>query len=169
MSARFWLFSLASAGAALTSGLALGLYATTPPRVAFTDFEPSYSTSSDPIVAADGADLAGPEEIDCKGCGPTLAQRQMTAMMGSWSGYDDPVVQRYEAQDVQSGTGWEPLEDAPPSPVHRLPANIDRFANGEDAEPQSQSQLQPQPQPTQLAQGSQVAFDQAPTATVTSY
>ena len=159
MSARFWLFSLASAGAALTSGLALGLYATTPPRVAFTDFEPSYSTSSDPIVAADGADLAGPEEIDCKGCGPTLAQRQMTAMMGSWTGYDDPAVQRYEAQDVQADADWQPQDDAPPSPVHRLPANIERFANGDDA----------QAQPTQLAQSSQSTYDQQPAATVTSY
>ncbi|HWV11980.1 MAG TPA: hypothetical protein VN110_01670 [Sphingobium sp.] len=159
MSARFWLFSLASAGAALTSGLALGLYATTPPRVTFADFEPSYSTSSEPIVAADGTDLAGPEEIDCKGCGPTLAQRQMTAMMGSWSGYDDPAVQRYEAQHVQTDTDWQPQDDAPPSPVHRLPANIERFADGDDAPPQ----------PTQLAQSSQSTYDQQPVATVTSY
>ena len=159
MSARFWLFSLASAGAALTSGLALGLYATTPPRVAFTDIESSYSASPDPVIATDGGDLAGPEEIDCKGCGPTLAQRQMTAMMGSWSGYDDPAVQRYEAQDVQTDTDWQPLADAPPSPVHRLPANIERFANGDDAPPH----------PAQLAQGSQPAFDRTPAATVTSY
>ncbi len=159
MSARFWLFSLASAGAALTSGLALGLYATTPPRVAFTDVEPSYSVSSDPVVTTDGPDLAGPVEIDCKGCGPTLAQRQMTAMMGSWSGYDDPVVQRYEAQDVDAQRDWQPQDDAPPSPVHRLSANVERFASGEGA----------QPQPTQLAQGSQPTFDQAPAATMTSY
>ena len=160
MSPRFWLFSLASTGAALVSGLGLGLYATTPPRMSFTDVESSsYSASRFAVAEPEsGADLTGPEEISCKGCGPTLAERQMASMTAGWSGYDDPVVQRYEAQDQQA-EDWQPLEDAPPSPMRKLPANIERFANGDEA----------QPQPTQLAQGNGARSDQTPAAPAVSY
>ncbi|WP_449470761.1 hypothetical protein [Sphingobium chungangianum] len=160
MSPRFWLFSLASAGAALVSGLGLGLYATTPPRLSFTDVQSSsYPASPISVTQSESStDLAGPQEINCKGCGPTLADRQMASMTAGWSGYDDPVVQHYEAQDQQADD-WQPLEDAPPSPMHRLPANIDRFANGDDA----------QPQPTQLAQGNGAKFDSAPAVSPVPY
>lgn len=159
MSARFWLFSLASAGAALISGLGLGLYATTPPRTAFTDVEtPSYSASPVTEAPSDVTNFTGPEEITCKGCGPTLADRQMTAMMGSWSGYDDPVVQRYEAQEPHEDADWQPLDDLQPSPSHQLPANIERFAEGDDA-----------PQPMQLAQAHAAQPEQKPAAAATSY
>ena len=132
----------------------------TMPGRSFTDAQSSsYSASPISIAQSEGSpDLTGPDEINCKGCGPTLADRQMASMTAGWSGYDDLVVQHYEAQDEQADN-WQPLEDGPPSPMHRLPANIDRFANGDDA----------QPQPTQLAQGNGAKFDSAPAVSPGSY
>lgn len=134
MSPRFWLFSMASAGAALAGGLGLGLYATTPPRVAFTDAATSYSDYQENVVEEpEPAALNGPVEITCKGCGPTLADRQMAAMTGGgWSGYDDPVVRDYMAQDYEtSEVAPVVAEEARPMPVRQLPPNIERFAAGE--------------------------------------
>lgn len=142
MSARFWLFSMASAGAALTAGLGLGFYATTPPRVAFTDYaETAPAGGSD--AAPDLTSLNGPADVRCTGCGPTLADRQMAAMMGGWDGYSDPVVQDYGARDEAPENLLPAPSDPPPSPAHQLPANIDQFAAGEVAAPQ----------PVQWAQG----------------
>ncbi|HEX7743395.1 MAG TPA: hypothetical protein VF442_13355 [Sphingobium sp.] len=152
MSARFWLFSMASAGAAMAAGLGLGLYATMPPRGAFTDYAETGSTGN-LDTAPDVPDLNGPAEVRCTGCGPTLADRQMAGTMGGWDGYNDPVVRDYQAR---SNDAPEDLlteaADAPPSPVHQLPANIDRFAAG-DA---------PTPQTVQLAQGGASPTDVAP-------
>lgn len=147
MSARFWLFSLASAGAALMSGLGLGLYATTSPRVALQDAPMSLSTTQDNWTDPYPADLNGPAEVRCSGCGPTLAQRQMAAMTGGWNGYDDPVVRDYQAQTKDDPEDLMPAgqDGPPPPPVRRLPANIERFAAGE---------MEPSPQPVQYAQGS---------------
>ncbi|HKY83161.1 MAG TPA: hypothetical protein VJM09_17020 [Sphingobium sp.] len=130
MSARFWLFSLTSAGAALAGGLGLGLYATTPPRIAFAYEEPAPTLHSEE-AAPDGSGLNGPVEIRCKGCGPTLAQRQMASMMGSWDGYDDPIVRDYQAPDP--GMPEELLTQPEPTTAaaHQLPATIERFAAGE--------------------------------------
>lgn len=145
MSARFWLFSLASAGVALTGGLGLGLYATTSPRVAMADAEMPLSAIEDSSAPAGSADLAGPMEISCKGCGPTLAQRQMASMMGGWSGYEDPVVRDYMAQAEDSPEDLLPENHpVPPPPARQLPASIERFAVGETAPAE----------PVQLAQGS---------------
>ena len=145
MSPRFWLFSMASAGAALAGGLGLGLYATTPPRVALSYDAPLLSAEPSDAATPDPAELRGPTEIHCIGCGPTLAQRQMAAMMtGGWDGYDDPVVRDYEAQDHAPPDDPLPYgTDALPSPIHQLPANIDRFATGGNT-------LDP---PVQLVQG----------------
>ncbi len=131
MSPRFWLFSLASAGAALAGGLGLGMYATTSPRVAFTDAATPYSDYQESVVQPEPAALNGPAEITCKGCGPTLADRQMAMMGGGWSGYDDPVVRDYMAQDHEISEVTPVPEEALPVPVSQLPANIERFAAGE--------------------------------------
>ncbi|EQB01303.1 hypothetical protein L286_16055 [Sphingobium sp. HDIP04] len=127
MSARFWLFSCACAGAALTGGFGLGLYATTPPRLGTETVLPQ-------AVSPDGADydmmsanLAGPAVIRCDGCGPTLADRQMAADMAGWDGMNDPVVRDYAAQDDE----MTPDHAEPPPPVRMLPASIERFADGE--------------------------------------
>lgn len=161
MSARFWLFSMTSAGAALVSGLGLGFYATTPPRMAFGELEATRPIAQGTDAAPSLADLNGPVEIRCTGCGPTLAQRQMAMMMGGWDGYSDPVVQDYAAQDY--GAPDEPMlpeADAQPSPIHQLPANVDRFAAGEPATPE----------PVQLAQGRPGATaDYLPAAATSPY
>ena len=138
MSARFWLFSLASAGAALASGLGLGLYATTPPRVAMPAVETPLSATQDSGTRAYPTDLNGPTEITCKGCGPTLAQRQMVSMMGGWSGYDDRLTRDYMAQDKDRPEDLlREDQDAPPAPhAPRLPANVERFAAGEVTAPE---------------------------------
>lgn len=151
MSARFCLFSLASAGAALAGGLGLGLYATTPQRIAMTDVEMPYSATQADGGSAYPADLGGPAEISCKGCGPTLAQRQMASMMGGWNGYDDPVVKDYVARGEDSPEDLLPEDYAAPAPPARhLPAHVERFAAGETATTE----------PVQLAQGSRgVAAD----------
>ena len=136
MSARFWWFSLTSAGAALASGLGLGLYATTPPRLALSSYEspePGMKIEENPV---DLAGLNGPAEIDCTGCGPTLPQRQMAAMTGGWDGYDDPMVRDYAAQDHAAPEDLLAQADPPPQPV-QLPANIERFAAGESGSAQT--------------------------------
>lgn len=133
MSARFWLFSMVSAGAALAGGLGLGFYAVTPPRTALEAYDQSDLTVAQVEEAALNPTLmSGPEEVRCTGCGPTLAQRQMAADFASWDGYGDPIVEDYEAgqpdppEDLLSS-----VEDAPP----RLPAQVERFASGEDVAP----------------------------------
>ncbi|MFC4592899.1 hypothetical protein [Sphingobium tyrosinilyticum] len=157
MSARFWLFSMASAGAALAGGLALGLYATTPPRIAFTDAEIPYSAQQESASQPDVTGLSGPTDIKCQGCGPTLADRQMAVMMGGgWSGYDDPAVRDYMAQEYSADDDAPlPQDYEQPTPV-RLPANIERFAAGESDGSQ----------PVQIAQGSVAT---ASPVTATSY
>ncbi|HEX7877375.1 MAG TPA: hypothetical protein VF489_12410 [Sphingobium sp.] len=132
MSARFWLLSMSSAGAALATGLGLGLYATTPPRVALTDHAETRPTGTSD-AAPDLTSLNGPAEIRCTGCGPTLADRQMAATMGDWAGYDDPMVQDGVRDDEAPEDLLPAPTDPPPSPAHRLPANIDRFAAGDVA------------------------------------
>ncbi|WP_340265692.1 hypothetical protein [Sphingobium mellinum] len=137
MSARFWLFSLASAGAALVSGLGLGLYATTPPRDATPDAEISFPATRDSGAPGYSADLNGPTEVSCNGCGPTLAQRQMASMMGGWDGHDDPVVKEYMAQGKNSPEDLLPDDYATPVPPPRhLSPNVERFAAGDAAAPE---------------------------------
>lgn len=137
MSARFWLFSMASAGAALAGGLGLGFYAVTPPRAAVAAYDDGMAFSEEAQgMPLDSTGLNGPVEVRCTGCGPTLAQRQMQASYGSWSGYDDPVVQDYEARGSDEPEDlMAQVDDMPPSPVHQLPDRIERFAKGENAAP----------------------------------
>lgn len=149
MSPRFWLFSLASAGAALTSGLGLGLYATTSPRTAVVDYqEPASATQREEDPSLWAASDDGPTEVKCTGCGPTLAQRQMASLMGSWDGYDDPAVRDYERQDIQPPEDLlADVPDAPPSPpMHQLPDNVERFAAGDTAAPQPARLVQVDPE-----------------------
>jgi hypothetical protein len=93
MSARFWLFSCACAATALTGGYGLGLYATTSPRAALETPLPQAAMPED--SPSDPAGLTGPAVVDCKGCGPTLADRQMAADLANWNGSNDPAV-RYD-------------------------------------------------------------------------
>ncbi|WP_176592149.1 hypothetical protein [Sphingobium sp. EM0848] len=78
MSARFWLFSSACAGAALIGGYGLGLYATALPRPAMETALPDAPARGD-SAAYDPVALNGPAIVTCKGCGPALADRQMAA------------------------------------------------------------------------------------------
>lgn len=125
MSARFWLFSCACAGAALTGGYGLGLYATTSPKAALETPLPDAAVPED--TAYDPAELTGPAIIRCKGCGPTLADRQMAADMAGWDGMSDPMVRDYAAQDDPAQVGYA----EPPPPARTLPASVERFADGE--------------------------------------
>ncbi|WP_242125738.1 hypothetical protein [Sphingobium sp. Sx8-8] len=130
MSARFWLFSSLCGGAALTGGLGLGIYATTQPRVAWTET----SLPETPVEqrAFVHADLNGPSVIDCKGCGPTLADRQMMADRAAWDGSDDAFVRDYAAQDDQVPEDYVdplPYQGAVGQP-RTLPATVERFAAG---------------------------------------
>ena len=93
MSARFWLFSCACAATALTGGYGLGLYATTSPRAVLETPLPQAAMPED--SPSDPAGLTGPAVVDCKGCGPTLADRQMAADLANWNGSNDPAV-RYD-------------------------------------------------------------------------
>ncbi|MEV5033985.1 hypothetical protein [Sphingobium sp. LMC3-1-1.1] len=96
MSARFWLFSCACAATALTGGYGLGLYATTSPRAALETPLPQAAMPQDSL--SDPAGLTGPAVVDCKGCGPTLADRQMAADLANWNGSNDPDVRHDEAR-----------------------------------------------------------------------
>lgn len=134
MSTRFWMGSGALIGGSAMLGLAMGAFVTSqPPRNL-----PGYASNiSDDI--GDSSALAstepdgGPGEIICKGCGPTLAERRMTADNPGWDadgmigGTKDPVVADYMAQEDKA-----PPVELPRSDVHRLPVNIQRFADGEE-------------------------------------
>jgi len=156
MSARFWLFSLACAGASLTGGYGLGLYATTSPKAATETPLPQGALPED--TAYDPAKLTGPAIIDCKGCGPTLADRQMASDMAGWDGMNDPVVRDYAAQDAVS----EVDDVGPPPPARTLPASIERFAAGE-----SEGSMQP----VKIAQApnSRTPAEEAPADAAFSY
>lgn len=131
MSARFWLFSLACTGTALTGGYGLGIYATTPPRAGVeTPLPQMAAPQSAPYdMTGDMAGLTGPAIIQCKGCGPTLADRQMAADRAGWDGMQDPVVRDYAAQEESGQSGYAapvPLEGTEPAPA-------ERFAESEDS------------------------------------
>ncbi|KEQ51631.1 putative uncharacterized protein precursor [Sphingobium chlorophenolicum] len=120
MSARFWLFSLACAGMAMTGGYGLGLYATTTPRAAMGTPLPEAVMPED--ADYDPAALTGPAVIHCEGCGPTLADRQMAADMAGWDGAQDPAWRDYAAREDEGQA-----EFAPPSPpASLLPASEER-------------------------------------------
>ena len=159
MSARFWLFSMASAGAAMAGGLGLGFYATTPPRAALDGYEDSaFLTERGQEATLDTAELNGPLEVRCRGCGPTLAQRQMYASYGAWDGYEDPAVRDYEAtapDEPQDLLGE--VHDVPVSMAQPLPEPIERFASGEDSPPP----------PVRIAQGAPAASVEIPAGVAT--
>jgi hypothetical protein len=137
MPGTFWMSAGATAAAAMVMGLGLGTYATSPQGGSPADVtaEESWIGESAPLMAEDTA-LRGPTEIICKGCGPTLADRQWHADMAGWdqSGMtggesSDPVV-----RDYLSDTPLD--EEAPPEPpraIEQLPANIVRFASADVA------------------------------------
>ncbi|WP_336967753.1 hypothetical protein [Sphingobium aromaticiconvertens] len=137
MSTRFWMASAALIGGSVMLGLAVGSFATSqPPRVL-----PGYAGTinddvGDSSALANSRPDKGPGEIVCKGCGPTLAERRMAADNPGWDadgmieGTSDPVVAEYLTQEVKA-----PPVERPPSDMHRLPANIQRFADGEEGAP----------------------------------
>ncbi|WP_313802221.1 hypothetical protein [Sphingobium sp.] len=130
MSARFWLFSLACAGAALTGGFGLGFYATTPPKIGTETVLPEAVPPDGSDHDLTSTDLTGPAIIHCKGCGPTLADRRMAVDMVDMAGGDgtnDPMMRDYAAQDEVIPTD----EAEPPPAVRTLPESIERFAAGE--------------------------------------
>lgn len=140
MSPRFWLSSMAVAGTALVSGFGLGLYATSPQKVAPTEaeFPLSDSTGEDPAYEPYAASHgeSEPVAINCKGCGPTLADRRFAADMAGWDGSQDPLAQDYMAAE-HSDAAYPPDEESqPPRPsVQQLPPLIERFAAGEEIAP----------------------------------
>lgn len=152
MSMRFWTCS----GALLTGGVVLGLvaggYAThLPPRdlsdpISDTSIE---QAPTEPGFASLSAADQGPGIIRCKGCGPTLAERRMAADNAGWdpdgmiTGSSDPVVADYMAQEQPASA---PV-DYPSSDLHRLPVNIQRFADGEGGPPAQVVATIPAPPP----------------------
>lgn len=154
MSTRFWVGSGALIGGSAMLGLAMGSFVTSlPPR----DLPGYANVNSDDIddssVLASTEPDRGPGEIVCKGCGPTLAERRMAADNPGWDadgmieGTSDPVVADYMAQEAKA-----PPVELPPSEMHRLPVNIQRFADGEEgtppvAPPPSLVQTKPSPAP----------------------
>ncbi|MDX3901463.1 MAG: hypothetical protein QHC40_13280 [Sphingobium sp.] len=152
MSMRFWTCS----GALLTGGVVLGLvaggYAThLPPRDfggPLSDTDTEQATAESDFASVSAADQ-GPVIIRCKGCGPTLAERRMAADNAGWdpdgmiTGASDPVVADYMAQEQPASV---PV-DYPPSDLHRLPVNIQRFADGQSAPPAQVVATIPTPPP----------------------
>lgn len=133
MSTRFWTGSAALIGGSAILGLTMGSFATRlPPREVISYASTTSDERDDSLSAVSSEPDHGPGEIICKGCGPTLAERRMAADNPGWDpdgmidGPDDPVAADYDAQDVTV-----PAPSAP-SATHRLPANIQRFADGEE-------------------------------------
>jgi hypothetical protein len=119
-------------------GLAIGAFATSPqpralPRYASDMDEGRGDGSGDSSALVNISPDRGPGAIICKGCGPTLAERRMAVDNPGWDpdgmvkGTRDPVVIDYMAQEDKA-----PRVAVPQSGLHRLPPNIQRFANGEE-------------------------------------
>jgi hypothetical protein len=160
MSTRFWMGSGLLIGGGVIVGLAMGSFATSPPprdlarygsEVAEGTGDSSAFASSDGDKIDGGDSNRGPGTIVCKGCGPTLAERRMAADNiganpdGMIDRTSDPVVAEYLAQ----GDSVPP--SLPPSDIHRLPAHIQRFADGQEetppaAPPPALSRTAPMPQ-----------------------
>jgi hypothetical protein len=137
MSTRFWVGSGALIGGSAMLGLAMGSFVTSvPPRDLSTYAIVNGDEISDSSALASTGTDRGPGEIVCKGCGPTLAERRMAADNPGWDadgmigGTSDPVVADYMAQEDKV-----PPVELPPSDMHRLPVNIQRFADGEEGAP----------------------------------
>lgn len=133
MSTRFWTGSAALIGGSAILGLTMGSFATRlPPREVASYASTASDDGYDSLSADSPQPDHGPGEIVCKGCGPTLAERRMAADNPGWSsdgmidGPDDPVAADYGAQDVSASV------PSVSSDTHRLPADIQRFANGEE-------------------------------------
>ncbi len=133
MSTRFWLCSAGILGSSAVLGLGLGHFVTNAPQRGAAGIS---SAIEGPQASEDGGSFApsadaGPGRVVCRGCGPTLAERRMASDMagldadGMIDGTADPVVRDY-LRDAPSPQ----LRDIPPSPVHRLPLNVQRFADG---------------------------------------
>ncbi|MET0372291.1 MAG: hypothetical protein ABW039_13060 [Sphingobium sp.] len=129
MSTRFWLASSGVVAGAIVAGLSLGAYAVSPPRSAWAD---DAAATLDVAVGAVGSsgvdDRPSIHVVHCKGCGPTLAERQRAADLAGLdldsmiSETRDPVVLDYAAQDKAAL-----IEPAPPPPS-RLPPMAERLA-----------------------------------------
>lgn len=141
MTTRFWLASGGMLAGALVAGFGLGSFVTSTPSASFTpgDLSTSIAPGTDSLLPVP-ITYAGPAEIRCKGCGPTLAERKMAVDMagadadGMIDGTRDPVVQDYLAQ----GDALSQQETAPPPPVPTLPGlppAIERLAAGHPAQP----------------------------------
>lgn len=137
MSTRFWMGSAALIGGSAMLGLAMGSFATsTPPRNLSGYASAIGDDIEDSAAPASNNPDRGPAAIVCKGCGPTLAERRMAADNPGWDadgmieGTTDPVVADYMGQDDSP-----PVVERSPSDAPRLPANIQRFADGEKGAP----------------------------------
>lgn len=132
-STRFWLASAGTLCGAAVLGLSLGAYVTGSPA---SRWEESASTQASLSGMQDTADLdaaapRGPDEIKCRGCGPTLAERDRARDMagldlnGLIDGSRDPQVRAYMAQE-------EALPPPMPPTAQRLPTMVERFAAADD-------------------------------------
>ncbi|MEJ7927719.1 hypothetical protein WG908_13265 [Sphingobium sp. AN641] len=133
--------------ASLCLGLGLGHYATTMPmRDVNYDLPEVAEDDLLPPPLAAGA-LNGPARIICKGCGPTLAERRFAADMAALDadamvhGSRDPAVVDYMRDDVPDPYPAVYPPAAEPSPVHRLPASVQRFADGGSGPPAATSTM----------------------------
>ncbi|WP_022683305.1 hypothetical protein [Sphingobium bisphenolivorans] len=131
MSARFWLFSLACSGAALTGGLGLGVYATTPQKLPWAETVlPEATIHQD---AYDPAELTGPAIVKCSGCGPTLADRQMATDMAGWDASNDPMWHDYNSQPNYEQANYDAEPEAPAA--QPLPVSVERYATEGSTQP----------------------------------
>lgn len=137
MSMRFWAGSGAMLAGAVILGLMVGGYATSqPPRdvrdpIADIGTEQGETPSSFTGTGAPDSDR-GPGIVRCRGCGPTLAERRMAIDNAGLdpdsliAGTSDPLVADYLARDERPA----PPADVSTPDLHRLPVNVQRFADG---------------------------------------
>ena len=138
MAGHYWVMSGLTVAAAVTMGLGLGTYATSPQQPRQVDQQEAESNDYAMSSAGSGSDMAadaGPVAIRCSGCGPSLAERRFAADRAAYDSYSvdsgrgDPMVQDYLAQDDA------PLVLPEPTPVQRPPADIQRIDMGTAAPP----------------------------------
>jgi hypothetical protein len=115
-----------------TAGFALGGYATGETSQGGTSFtgiesamagpDGSGTAFADGATAADSAD-AHPDSYKCRGCGPTLAERQMQSYAPD---YDAQYASDYKAPDAEEAYAEEPVARrlAGPPPYRPIPFDV---------------------------------------------
>lgn len=134
-----WMPAGATLAAAMVMGVSLGSYATSQPRSVVDEPVEDASYAAGTTQPEATVAMAGPVEVKCTGCGPSLEERRWRAENAGWdsglsaSDSGDRVVRDYYAQLPADDPSPTLADEPSTAQVDPLPDNVARFARGEMA------------------------------------